>query len=54
MVDELSKELAKIGEEVIVVSPYYEYNKKGQTGYLAADGFKYDQNITVWSAGIKY
>lgn len=54
MVDELSKELAKIGEEVIVVSPYYEYNKKGQTGYLAADGFKYDRNITVWSAGIKY
>jgi hypothetical protein len=26
MVDELSKELAKIGEEVIVVSPYYKYN----------------------------
>lgn len=54
MVDELSKELAKIGEEVIVVSPYYELNKKGKSGYLAEDGFKYDRNITVWSSGVKY
>lgn len=36
------------------MSPYYEYNKKGQTGYLEADGFKYNRNITVWSANIKY
>lgn len=54
MVDELSKELAKIGEEVIVISPYYEYNKKGKTGYLAADGFKYLKNIEVWASNIKF
>ena len=34
MVDELSQELAKIGEDVIVISPYYEKNKKGDSGYL--------------------
>ena len=28
MVDELSKQLARIGEEVYIITPYYEYNKK--------------------------
>ena len=26
MVDELSKQLARIGEEVYIITPYYEYN----------------------------
>lgn len=34
MVDELSQGLVELGEEVIVVSPYYERNRKGETGYL--------------------
>ena len=34
MVDELSIGLAQLGEEVICISPYYERNRKGETGYL--------------------
>lgn len=41
MVDELSKELARLGEEVYIITPYYEYNKKKETNYLLRDGFKY-------------
>ena len=35
MVDELSVGLADLGQDVYVISPYYERNKKGVTGYLA-------------------
>lgn len=47
MVDELSIGLADLGQQVIVISPYYERNRKGQTGYLAADpaGIKYVDNL---------
>lgn len=49
MVDELALGLAKQGQEVIVISPYYERNRKGQTGYLALDpaGIHYFDNIEV-------
>lgn len=49
MVDELSLGLVKLGQEVIVISPYYDRNRKGVTGYLALDpaGFEYVDNITV-------
>jgi len=49
MVDELSIGLAELGQEVIVISPYYERNRKGQTGYLGQDpaGIKYVDNIHV-------
>ena len=49
MVDELSIGLADLGQEVIVISPYYERNRKGQTGYLAQDpaGIHYKSNIHV-------
>lgn len=49
MVDELSLELAKMGQTVIVISPYYEKNKNNKSGYLAEDpaGFKYVDNIKV-------
>lgn len=30
MVDELSLSLAKLGQEVIVISPYYERNRSGR------------------------
>ena len=49
MVDELAIGLADLGQEVIVISPYYERNRKGQTGYLAQDpaGIRYVDNIHV-------
>jgi len=49
MVDELSIGLADLGQEIIVISPYYERNRKGQAGYLAQDpaGIKYVDNINV-------
>jgi len=34
MVDELSVGLAELGEDIICVSPYYERNRKGESGYL--------------------
>jgi len=34
MLDELSIGLVGLGEEVIVVTPYWERNRKGETGYL--------------------
>jgi starch synthase len=53
MVDELSIGLADLGQEVIVISPYYERNRKGQTGYLANDpaGIRYKDNIHVGIGG---
>ncbi len=49
MVDELAYGLSLLGEEVWVISPYYERNRKGETGYLAKDpaGIDYKENITV-------
>lgn len=49
MVDELAIGLAELGQEIIVISPYYERNRKGQTGYLAQDpaGIRYVDNIRV-------
>jgi len=49
MVDELSIGLADLGQDVYVISPYYERNRKGKTGYLAEDpaGIKYVDNIKV-------
>jgi len=41
MVDELSQGLAKLGQEVIMISPYYERNRKGETGYLQNDPAKF-------------
>ena len=47
MVDELSVGLADLGQEVIVVSPYYHRNKKGQTDYLHQDGIYHKDNLFV-------
>jgi starch synthase len=49
MVDELSIGLAEMGQEVIVISPYYDRNRAGKTGYLALDpaGISYVDNIRV-------
>jgi len=49
MVDELSYGLSLLGQEVWVISPYYERNRKGETDYLARDpaGINYVENISV-------
>ena len=49
MVDELSIGLADLGQDVYVISPYYERNRKGETGYLSRDpaGIHYKDNIFV-------
>lgn len=49
MVDELAYGLALLGQEVWVISPYYERNRKGETGYLAKDpaGITYKDNINI-------
>ena len=49
MVDELSQGLSTIGQEVIMISPYYDRNRKGQQNYLENDPFniKYLRNIEV-------
>jgi hypothetical protein len=49
MVDELAIGLCNLGQQVTVISPYYERNRKGQTGYLANDpaGIRFKTNIKV-------
>lgn len=45
-----------IHEDVYVISPYYDKNRKGEVGYLAKDpaGFIHKKNITVKAAGNVY
>jgi starch synthase len=61
MVDELTQGLALLGQEVICITPYYEKNRKGESGYLSKDpaGFKYIGNVDVlldqkYTLGIHY
>jgi hypothetical protein len=57
MVDELSQGMAELGENVIVVSPYYNRNRKGVEGYLSEDpegNFKHVFTMDIWMGGVKY
>ena len=56
MVDELSQGLAMLGERIVMISPYYAKNRKGETDYLAKDPIKivHKLNFEVWSGGFKY
>ena len=49
MVDELSQGLQALGQEVIMISPYYNQNRKGQSGYLNNDPFNihYIRNVGI-------
>ena len=49
MVDELSQGLNTLGQEVIMISPYYNQNRKGISNYLANDPFniKYLRNVYI-------
>eukprot|EP00128_Syssomonas_multiformis_P007221 Colp12_sorted_trinity150504_noHs@12676 len=48
MVDELTQRLATLGSDVMVISPYYDQNLKGETNYLSKDGIVYTQNIETY------
>ena len=49
MVDELSQGLVAQGREVIIISPYYNKNRKGESDYLQTDPakFEFKKNITI-------
>ena len=49
MVDELTQGLAKLGQDVMVISPYYDRNKYGDQGYLSKDsmGIHKIRNIQI-------
>ena len=49
MVNELSQGLRSIGQEIIMISPYYNQNRKGKTDYLANDPFNihYTKNVSI-------
>ena len=49
MVDELSQGLNSIGQDIIMISPYYNQNRKGKTDYLANDPFNihYIKNVAI-------
>lgn len=51
MVDELTQDLASLGLDVRVISPYYNYDRDGKTGYLKKDGVKHLQNISTYVGG---
>jgi hypothetical protein len=38
MVDDLTQALVSLGLEIHIISPYYNFNRKGKTDYLAAEG----------------
>ncbi|CAG9314556.1 unnamed protein product [Blepharisma stoltei] len=56
MVDELSQGLSQIGQEVWIISPYYDRNKKGHTNYLTGDpaNINWQTNIDVSFGGETY
>ena len=49
MVDELTQALASLGQEIIIISPYFNINSKGDSDYLSNDplGIKYVKNISI-------
>ena len=55
MVDELAGGLALLGQDVWVVSPYYDRNRKGEIGYLSRDpaGINHTFNVEVKNVGGK-
>jgi starch synthase len=48
MVNELTQALAALGCEVHVISPYYNFNRKGKTDYLKDEGIHYKRNIVTY------
>lgn len=46
--NELTQALASLGCEVHVISPYYNFNRKGKTDYLKDEGIHYKRNISTY------
>lgn len=46
--------MAAINEDVYLIAVYYERNRKGETGYLARDGFQHVKTINVKAASGYY
>ena len=48
--------MVKLKEDISIVSPYYERNKKGETGYLSRDACKFTHtiNLEIYCGGFKY
>ena len=53
MVDELTQSLAALGLQIHIISPYYNFNRKGKTGYLEAEGVHWINNLVTY-AGFEY
>eukprot|EP00276_Gloeochaete_wittrockiana_P004195 CAMPEP_0184659308 /NCGR_PEP_ID=MMETSP0308-20130426/29128_1 /TAXON_ID=38269 /ORGANISM="Gloeochaete witrockiana, Strain SAG 46.84" /LENGTH=781 /DNA_ID=CAMNT_0027099027 /DNA_START=195 /DNA_END=2540 /DNA_ORIENTATION=+ len=47
MVDELSQMLAEFNEETVMISPYYDRDRKGRQGYLTEDNIHWKMDIYV-------
>ena len=47
MVDELTQGLAALGQEIIIISPYYYLNRKGIKNYLSEDPFNFKKIKTI-------
>ena len=49
MIDELTQCLAKLGQNIIVIAPYYHFDKSGKSGYLENDenSFVYINDLEI-------
>ena len=47
LMNELTKILSELGNEIIVISPYYNMNKKGEQNYLIKEGIKQIGTVTT-------
>ena len=47
MIDELTQCLAKLGQEIIIISPYYHADKDGKNNYLENDEMVLYNDIEV-------
>ena len=56
MLDELTQSLALLGEEIVVVTPFYEKNAKGDKAYLdnETEKFNHKFNMDIFVGPEKY
>lgn len=54
MTDELCRGLVELGEEVYVITPWYEIKNKANPKMLEKDGILFERNLEVWVAKEKY
>ena len=54
MIEDLVEELKNYGEELIIIMPYYNYNKKGKTDYLKDKGAIHIYNLEINLHNVDY